>query len=386
MKKSLLGFMFLAVLTSCGNTTPHSNQSFDASEESSGEPGYYYGEFSNPLMAMTTAGSTFNGEVADPAVVRDPESGELWCFATNRVTLKSEDGCTWIQVGGEIINFPTWHRESGMAINPDQIQMWAPDVVKIGKKWIYYYSLSNWGDCVGIGYGIADNIGGPYVDQGKLFSYKEIDVENAIDPQVIQTSNGEVWMTFGSFQGIYQVQLNNDGIGLMGDDIDYWKENKILVAGAPTDWDGSQYEGSYVLEHNGKYVYFGSAGTCCDGTDSTYRVMAGISNSVNGPFIDSKGMKLTMSRNGSTYGNLVVWAGSADDSDVYGPGHNSIIKDDAGDYWIYYHAYTRKDGFATRHLMMDKILWDDKGFPYVNTKKPSYDPYLDMPQEGPKFL
>ena len=103
-------------------------------------------------------------------------------------------------------------------------------------------------------------------------------------------------------------------------------------------------------------------------------------------FIDSKGMKLTMSRNGSTYGNLVVWAGSADDSDVYGPGHNSIIKDDAGDYWIYYHAYTRKDGFATRHLMMDKILWDDKGFPYVNTKKPSYDPYLDKPQEGPKFL
>ena len=386
MKKSLLGFVFVATMTSCGNTTPPSNQTSHASEESSDEPGYYYGEFSNPLMAMTTTGSPFSGEVADPTVVRDPESGELWCFATNRITLKSDDGCTWTQVGGEIINFPTWHREPGMAINPSQIYMWAPDVVKIGNKWIYYYSLSGWGDCVGIGYGIADSIGGPYVDQGKLFSYKEIDVENAIDPQVIQTSDGEVWMTFGSFQGLYQVQLNDDGIGLKGDDIDYWKENKILVAGAPTDWDGSQYEGSYVLEHDGKYVFFGSTGTCCAGTDSTYRVMAGISNRVNGPFIDSKGMKLTMSRSGTTYGNVVVWGGPLDDSDVYGPGHNSIIKDDAGDYWIYYHAYTRKDNFATRHLMMDKILWDDKGFPYVNTKKPSYDPYMDEPQKGPRFL
>ena len=46
-----------------------------------------------------------------------------------------------------------------------------------------------------------------------------------------------------------------------------------------------------------------------------------------------------------------------------------ILKDDAGDYWIYYHAYSSLDRYATRHLFMDKIEWDEDGFPYVEGKK-----------------
>ena len=92
-------------------------------------------------------------------------------------------------------------------------------------------------------------------------------------------------------------------------------------------------------------------------------------------------MPLTMSGNGKTYGELVIWAGAGDDRDVVAPGHNSILKDDAGDYWIYYHAYSSLDNYATRHLFMDKIEWDEDGFPYVEGKQPTFEEEID----GPRF-
>ena len=71
-----------------------------------------------------------------------------------------------------------------------------------------------------------------------------------------------------------------------------------------------------------------------------------------------------------------------DDKNVYGPGHNSVLLDDAGDYWIYYHAFSSADNYSTRHLFMDKLLWDDNGFPYIENRIPSFQEELD----GPRFI
>ena len=65
--------------------------------------------------------------------------------------------------------------------------------------------------------------------------------------------------------------------------------------------------------------------------------------------------------------------------DVKGPGHNSVLVDDAGNYWIYGHAYISTDNYATRHLMMDKLLWDKNGMPYVEGKNFSFNEELDGP-------
>ena len=83
-------------------------------------------------------------------------------------------------------------------------------------------------------------------------------------------------------------------------------------------------------------------------------------------------------------GKVVVWAPS-NNGKYAGPGHNSVFQDDAGDYWLFYHAYTKDDGFSVRHLMMDKLLWDEDGWPYVHGEgkfKPSYHEELD----GPRFF
>ena len=47
-----------------------------------------------------------------------------------------------------------------------------------------------------------------------------------------------------------------------------------------------------------------------------------------------------------------------------------------------YHAYTEKDHYRTRHLMMDKLLWDENGYPYVENKIPSFE----EEKEGPSFI
>lgn len=384
MKKSILFLSMLTMLTGCGRSSEKQTEAekpVESENKVTETIEYTSSTYSNPVLVTTDSGTTYNGEVADPSVVRDLETGEFYSFSTNRVILHSEDGCMW-QVyaqGDKVIDFPTWGEE----VQPGKtVGMWAPDVQKIGNTWYYFYSLSGWGSCCGVGYGTSDNIAGPYVDQGKLFSYKEIGIENAIDPNVIvEEETGDIYMTVGSFQGDYLVQLvqNDDQtISLFGG-VEHQEKNKILIGGKPSGWDGSQYEGGYIIKREGYYYYFGSSGTCCEGKKSTYRVLVGKSKDIKGPYLDQNNFPLTASGSGTTKGRMVLWAG-VDNENVAGPGHNSVIKDDAGDYWIYYHAFSSKDSFGTRHLFMDKLLWDEKGFPYINTTKPSFDEELDGPR------
>ena len=60
-------------------------------------------------------------------------------------------------------------------------------------------------------------------------------------------------------------------------------------------------------------------------------------------------------------------------------GNGGGFVDANGDWWLYYHAYTSLDGFRTRHFFMDKMVWDEDGFPHVENKTPSFQ----QRREGP---
>ncbi len=355
---------------------------------SSPEVQYTYEYYCNPV-SVSTGSSDYVSEVADPSIVKG-DDGYLYVFATGQVVLKSEDGCNFEFVTSNLFSMPTWWKDVYPNKSSNNFGIWAPDVIKIKDKWIYYYSLSGWDLPCGIGYAVADDIAGPYVDKGKLFDINEIGIMNCIDPHVYVEDDGSVYMSVGSFRGLFLVELTEDGMACLNGK-EYQNENKVLIAGKVGNWDGSTYEGSYIIKNNGYYYYFGSSGTCCEGANSSYQVRVGRSESIYGPYIDSDGFDLTQSSNGVTKGNLVLWAGSATNRSVYGPGHNSIYLDDKGDYWIYYHAYCDTDNYRTRHLFMDKLSWDDDGYPYVSytdpdtdkevKKKPSYG--IELP--GPCF-
>ncbi len=115
------------------------------------------------------------------------------------------------------------------------------------------------------------------------------------------------------------------------------------------------------MQREGYYYLFLSAGTCCEGEWSTYTLYVGRSENLTGPYTDAEGQSLI--ENG---GHLVLernetWAG---------PGHNTVVTDDAGVDWLIYHAIPIDDPFlsntATRRPgLIDRIEWED-GWPVVN--------------------
>ena len=284
-------------------------------------------------------------DMADPHILRWEDS--LYFFSTGGKISRSDDGITWSEVGTVGIS-PTWGT-SGAGL-------WAPDIVVIGDKCVLYYSLSVWNDPnPGIGVATADHPEGPWTDHGKLFTSEEIGVDNSIDPCVFLGQGGKVYMIWGSFRGCFGIELTADGLGLQGG-LDYARENKGLISGKVGEWDGSTYEGSYVIFKDGWYYYFASSGNCCEGLRSTYHVRVARSRDPLGPYVDSRGRE--MAGNGNV-GDTILSNGGI----FVGPGHNSILVDDLGYYYIVYHVWVNDNGEGKgRYLAMSRLEWDEEGW------------------------
>ena len=368
-----IGLLTLGVLaiSSCNSHTPVSS--------SINPDDFIHGTYQNALYVSSSTGTFYGMEIADPCVVRGND-GYFYSFSTCRRVLRSEDGCEWEKYSDGIIARPKWGDEHFAAAGKPYGELWAPDVVKIKDKWIYYYSLSDIGWAAGIGYAVADEVGGPYTDMGRLFWSEEtgeaesVGVISSIDQQVIFGDDGNIYMVLGSFSRIFMIQLTDDGMGLYSPDSStpgwkYQREHKILIA-------SNRYEGSWIFKRGDYWYYMGSSGACCSGKDSTYRVRVGKSKSLFGPYIDSDGDR--MDALNEENGDLVVWAKKTN-TETLAPGHNSVYKDDAGQYWWYGHCYYEYDNFKTRHLAMDKLLWDENDMPYVDGYELSYNVELPGP-------
>ena len=373
MKKILLLISCLVStsLMSCSTTPSNNNQ--NSSVNLPYEVHYTETIYSNPLMVRKD-GIEYSREIADPTIVNG-EDGYYYIVSTDQKFLRSEDLIDWEVIDEQIIPTPTWGNE--LYDNPGQKHMWAPDLKKINDTWILYYSLSGSNQPYGVGYATSKYVDGPYEDQGKLFDYQEIGIENAIDPQIyIEDEN--IYMVVGSYRGVFLIQLNDDGQSLYNG-VEYQNENKTLIAGRVGQWDSTTFEGGYIIKKDDTYYFFGSSGLACEKKNSNYKVYVGKSDSLFGPYKNELGQSLTGgSYYSATIGELVLTTPANQDS--IGPGHNSIFIDDAGDYWIYYHAYHKYDNYNNRHLFMDKLEWDENGFPYVNTKRPSFEKELPGPR------
>jgi arabinan endo-1,5-alpha-L-arabinosidase len=112
-------------------------------------------------------------------------------------------------------------------------------------------------------------------------------------------------------------------------------------------------EASYILRRGGYYYLFASFDLCCRGSNSTYRIMVGRSQNVQGPYVDASGTAML-----HTGGGTMVVLG---DTRWRGPGSNGVLTDGNAQYLVY-HAYDAdNNGAAT--LRIAELLWDDKGWP-----------------------
>jgi arabinan endo-1,5-alpha-L-arabinosidase len=302
-------------------------------------------KYANPVV---------NTSLPDPTIIK-AEDGNFYLYATedtrNVPIYKSKDLINWQFVGTAFTDNtrPSFEPNGGI---------WAPDINYVNGKYVLYYSMSVWGGewTCGIGVAVADKPEGPFVDKGKLFRSNEINVQNSIDQFYIE-EDGKKYLFWGSFRGIYAIELANDGLSL--------KEGaeKVQIA-------GTAFEGAYIHKKGEYYYFFASTGTCCEGVNSTYKLVVGRSKSLLGPYVDKEGKD--MMQNGHT---IVINSNSK----FVGNGHNSeIVQDKDGNDWVFYHGIDKAKPQG-RVLLMDQMKWDANKWPYVeggspslNTQKPNF--------------
>ena len=220
--------------------------------------------------------------------------------------------------------------------------------------------MAEWGkewNC-GIGGATSSLPRGGFVDKGKLFTSTEIGVQNSIDPCFFQDDDGKKYLFWGSFRGVWGIELSADGLSLKPG------AEKFQI-GPNHNWMHNGTEATMIIKRNGYYYFWGSLGNCCEGANSTYRVVVSRSKDLRGPYVNRHGDRIM--EVGGSYESVL-----SGNEFVAGPGHCSqLIIDDNGDYWMLYHGFDKLDIDAGRKLFVDKVLWDTNGWPYVEGRHPS---------------
>ena len=375
LSKITLSSIAIFSLFSCGNTT--SDNSVQPSSLPITEVRVsYHNQYSNPTypLANNEKKETY---MADPFVVRD-DDGTYYMYCTQTEvytpnllfkrgpTFKSTNMIDWTYVSDVFADYvPTWG-ESGAGV-------WAPTVIKIGYTWNFYYSLSIASDPnPGIGVATSQTPYGPWTHYGKLFNSNEIGVTNSIDPFVF-VDDDNVYMAFGSYGGLISlVELTNDGLELKNG-LEYQKENKVALAGFEV-FDMTNYEGTFIFKKDGWYYLLLSTGSCCNGVNSTYKVVVSRSRNVKGPYLDSQGRDMFKPNRGDP---VVVPSLSG----AMGTGHCAVINDDNDNLWMLYHGYnTKGKNPSYRVLYLDQLIFDNEtNMPCVENKKASNEEIKDGP-------
>ncbi len=281
---------------------------------------------------------------ADPSVVRAPD-GTFYLYATSDdwqdgggmhhlPIFRSTNLVDWTVAGNVFSGKPGWVDPAG--------GLWAPDVHLVDDTYVVYYSVGGTANpCIGMATSVSPT--GPFTDLGRpVFCSSDVGVPGTIDPSVYY-DGATPYVFVGNFGGIYAIPLTHDGTAVAGDD----------PKAAPVRVAGNGYEAPYIQHKNGYYYLYVSAGNCCNGAASDYRVYVGRSQNLLGPYVDSSGQPMLDEGGDLILSGNVTWLG---------PGHITVVTDDAGTDWAMYHAAPRAAprlgaGPQNREGMIDKISW-----------------------------
>lgn len=224
---------------------------------------------------------------------------------------------------------------------------WAPDVSTFDDRVHIYSSFSaKFGDNISCITHLStpDITSGNWTDHGPVICTKGNESYNAIDADVGFDVDGAPYLSFGSFwDGIQAFELNPDG-SRKGTEL-------TRLAWAP------QIEAPVMFHRCGYYYLLVTWGLCCPGEgrsvdDLTYRVVAGRSENILGPYVDKNGTPM-LSGGGTLIveGDGVNWAAA---------GHSDVLFD-GDDVYHLYHGYAQSNGAAS--LRIAEMMFDSEGWP-----------------------
>ena len=340
--------------------------------------------------------------VTDMPMVHDPvmayEDSTYYLFATGMGIQKmtSKDRKSWTVHAEPVMSvIPKWTHDS---VPGFRNHVWAPDIIQWHGRWWLAYSCSTFGkngsaigllSCRSLAQGLWD-------DEGCIVTSREKrDNWNAIDPNFVIDDQDQPWLVWGSFwDGIQLVRLDTTMHIAKGEkprtiarryNLDSKdakaalpinpkaaierKQNQVGMNSAereqarpkvnppknPTsDYAGpNAIEAPFIFKHDGWYYLFVSWDYCCQGSKSNYRVAVGRSKTVDGPYLDSKGIDM---RYGG--GNLFL---EGDKKEFEAAGHCAVYSFNGQDIFIC-HGYSIAHQGASI-LIQRPVIWTADGWP-----------------------
>jgi arabinan endo-1,5-alpha-L-arabinosidase len=297
--------------------------------------------------------------VHDPVMIRQDSTYYLFCTGRGISVWSS-------------VNMKNWKREKPVfdtlpwavqTIKGFRNHIWAPDISYHNGLYYLYYSISAFGkntSCIGVATNKTLHPSSPdfkWMDHGKVIqSVPGRDMWNAIDPNLALDEKGVPWLAFGSFwNGMKLVKLNNDLTSVAQPEkwftVAARSRNPILPDSVAGD---AAIEAPFIFKKDKYYYLFVSFDYCCRGERSTYKIMVGRSEKIEGPYADRDGVPMN-----SGGGSLVLEG----NKNWNGLGHNAVASFNGIDYLIF-HAYDANDKGRSK-LRMEKIRWLNE-WPVVN--------------------
>jgi arabinan endo-1,5-alpha-L-arabinosidase len=318
-----------------------------------------------PVATALPQNPVLRRDVPDPGVLRVGRFYYLYATSDQEQRngampiYRSADLRNWTLVG-QIFppgRLPSWSQRNGKIY-----KFWAPEVRRIGNRYVAYYATIDRRNCdssadverrvcrFSIGVATAARPSGPFRDRGRVAtnpSFSLIDPSYFRDPRTGRQYL--LWKDNTNAQGkpthIVLHDLRADGLRLGPG-----RSHRLITN--DLGWEGRVVEAPTLVYRRGAYYLFYSGNNYA--TDH-YAVGFARSNTVD------RGYR----KPGDLRGPILK-----SDRRFDGAGGQSILR--VGGQWlIFYHARLRQAHTAKRYLMLDRIWWDSIGLPHVNDGTPS---------------
>ena len=298
------------------------------------------------MTGPTYTNPVWPGYLADPFVLA--AEGRYWAFGTGEgetaqslVSLVSDDLVSW--------------KDLGVVLEPGSdgaTNLWAPEVARIGDRYVLYYSAGVGDKNHRLRAASAARPDGPYRD---LSARLAPDEPFAIDPHPFRDDDGSWYL----FYAVDRLESDRAGTAIVVDRLlapDRLAGDPRPVIVPSADWqlfrvgrrmydavyDWHTCEGPFVVRRQGRYWCLYSGGNW---EEPSYGVSVASAPTPLGPWTEEAGQ-----------GPLVV---RTVQGRVHGPGHASVVTDEAGDDWLVYHAWD--PAHTARRMCLDKLRWTPDG-------------------------